>query len=306
MPTKLLESLGGKLVDQWAANLLTPAFAFWLGGLVAWLQTFGWSALEAWFTHLVEPLQIAVLVAGLLLIAATAFAVQQFDLTVLRLFEGYWPTWMKPLKRRLLKRQRQVFNRLDQRWQALAIKRDQSGLTPEEQEELVAIDWQLRQFPSQLDRLMPMQLGNVLRAAESRPGEKYGLDAVICWSRLWLVLPDGVKKELQEARSQLNTAAQIWSWGMLFSLWTIWAWWALPLGLLFAWFAHRWMLEAAATYGDLLESAFDLHRLALYQSLRWPLPTHPAEEKLFGQQITEYLWRGSDRSTPTFLPPGEK
>lgn len=68
------------------------------------------------------------------------------------------------------------------------------------------------QFPSQPNRLMPTKLGNILRAAESRPYDKYGLDAVICWSRLWLLLPDGVKKELQEARSNLNTAARFWLW----------------------------------------------------------------------------------------------
>ncbi|WP_277883236.1 hypothetical protein [Nostoc flagelliforme] len=33
MPTKFLESLGGKLAENWAANILTPAFVFWMGGL---------------------------------------------------------------------------------------------------------------------------------------------------------------------------------------------------------------------------------------------------------------------------------
>ncbi|MBW4475139.1 MAG: hypothetical protein KME45_32880 [Stenomitos rutilans HA7619-LM2] len=308
MPTKLLESLGGKLAEQWVANLLTPAFVFWLGGLAAWIQKFGWHPLEQWFTQLVEPLQIAILFVGLLVVLVTAFAIQKLDLTVLRFFEGYWSTWMNPLRRWLLKQQRKKLVRLDQRWQALAIKRDQlrqaqQDLTLEDLDELLAIDWQLRQAPSQPERLMPTKLGNLLRAAETRPTEKYGLDAIICWSRLWLVLPDTIKKELQEARADLNTAARIWLWGVLFWVWAVWVWWAIPVGLLVAWFAYVWMLEAAATYSDLLESVFDLHRLTLYKSLQFPVPKNPAEEKQLGQELTEYLWRGSDRPYPEFTQP---
>lgn len=308
MPTKLLESLGGKLAEQWAANLLTPAFVFWLGGLAAWIQKFGWKALEQWFTQLVEPIQIAILFVALLVALTTAFAIQKLDLAVLRFFEGYWPVWMSPLRHWLLKQQRQKLNRLDQRWQELAIEQDQlkqaqKDLNLEELDELIAIDWQLRQAPSQPERLMPTQLGNLLRAAETRPTEKYGLDAVICWSRLWLILPDAVKKELQETRADLNTAARIWLWGVLFWVWVVWVWWAIPVGLVVTWFAYGWMLEAAATYSDLLESAFDLHRLELYKALYFPVPTNPAEEKRFGQQLTEYLWRGSDRTYPGFTQP---
>ncbi|OUC13653.1 MAG: hypothetical protein B0A82_16130 [Alkalinema sp. CACIAM 70d] len=301
MPTKFLEGIGNKLVEQWVANLLTPAFIFWLGGFVAAMQRFGWTGWQQWFAQLVEPLQLAVLFASLLLVATSAFAIQRLDLVVLRWFEGYWPTWMNPIKQGLLNRQKARLQRLDQRWQELAAKRDQTGqLTVGETDEFVQIDWQLRQVPAQPDRLMPTKLGNLLRSAESHPSDKYGLDAIICWPRLWLVLPDGVKKELQEARSDLNTAARVWLWGVLFAVWSIWAWWVLPIALLVTLFAHHWMLNAAATYGDLLESAFDLHRFELYKALHWPLPTNPAEEQQLGRQLTEYLWRGSHRDTPQF------
>jgi hypothetical protein len=307
MPTKFLEGLGGKLAEQWAASLLTPAFVFWLGGLAAWIQKFGWNQLQQWLASLGEPLQIAVLVGSLLLVAASAFAIQRFDLAVLRFFEGYWPGWMAPLTDRLVNRQRARMKRLENKWQELAVKRDQGGkLTAEDLDQFVAIDWQLRQMPAQPERLMPTTLGNLLRAAESHPSDKYGLDAIICWSRLWLVLPEAVKKELQDARADLNTAARVWLWGVLFLVWTSWAWWAVPIALFVALFAHWWMLEAAATYGDLLESAFDLHRMKLYQSLHFPLPANPAAENELGAQVTEYLWRGSRRDQPMFVYPKER
>jgi hypothetical protein len=174
-------------------------------------------------------------------------------------------------------------------------KREHQGLTVSEKEELVRLDWWLIYTPRQLDQLMPTHLGNRLRSAELRPYTKYGLDAVICWPRLWLLLPDAVKKDLQEARAELNTAARVWLWSLLFLVWTCWAWWAAPVGIISAIFAYYyWALDAARTYGELTEAAFDLYRHLLYQSLRWHLPADPKEEHRVGLQLTEYLWRGPD------------
>jgi len=146
--------------------------------------------------------------------------------------------------------------------------------------------------------LMPTRLGNILRAAEHKPLAKYGLDAIVCWSRLWLLLPDAVKKDLQAARADLNTAARVWLWSLLFCGWTfvggsLWAAWSMLFGLLSAWFAYGWALDAASTYGELIEAAFDLHRHLLYQSSRWNLPADPAIEHRVGQELTQYLRRRS-------------
>ena len=48
MPDSLWTSLAGKLGEQWAAALLSPAFAFWAGGLVAWSQSDHWHHLGRW------------------------------------------------------------------------------------------------------------------------------------------------------------------------------------------------------------------------------------------------------------------
>lgn len=301
MPTKFLESLSSKLGEQWVTGLLTPAFAFWLGSILAWIDRFGWDNLQHQFTQLVEPLQIAVLVSILLIITISGFTIQKFDLAILQFFEGYWHPWLTPLRNKLIAQQQHQFDRLDSQWQHLQNKQVQPDFTTEDREQLIAIDWQLRQFPAQRDRIMPTRLGNILRSAESQPDVKYGLDSIICWSRLWLVLPDGVKKELQETRADLNAAARIWIWGILFLVWAIWAWWAIPVGLFVAWFAYGWMLESASTYGDLLEAAFDLYRLELYKALHFPLPQNPDEERKLGQQLTEYLWRGGYRNQPDFV-----
>lgn len=166
-------------------------------------------------------------------------------------------------------------------------------LTPTQQEALARVRLALHNLPANTD-LMPTRLGNILRTAERRPLEKYGLDAIICWSRLWLLLPEAAKKDLQDARADLNNAARLWLWSILFLVWAaLGAWWAVPLGILSALFAYyNWAIAAAITYGDLIEASFDLYRHLLYESLRWKLPADPNEERRVGQQLTEYLWRG--------------
>jgi hypothetical protein len=56
-------------------------------------------------------------------------------------------------------------------------------------------------------------------------------------------------------------------------------------------------------YADLLESVYDVHRMVLYQALRWPLPDNPETEWQSGQQVSNYLWRGSRQNQPTFTDP---
>lgn len=406
MPANFLNGITGKLAENWIANLLTPAFAFWMGGLGAWIWRFGWRDLETWFVALSEPTQIATLIIGFLIVTVSAAVLQRFDLVVIRLLEGYWPRFLNPLKQWLTRRQLVKQRRASYRLQCLKRKRQpgltakelaryqesywpvwlrslrqairsnryslstnaqltglktkpiqqhvvrpyrhrvlleqqdhatqkkkrfhylkqrfketyattsltfeewneyetlrlffqahgsrQSGLTAHEAYTHALLESQLKHFPTQPERMMPTRLGNILRAAEGRPSAKYGLDSIICWPALWLVLPDAAKTELQAARAALDRAIRLWLWSVMFVVWTQWAWWALPAGLLAAvGIYYSWILQAATTYGQLLEAAFDTHRAALYKALRFTLPQTLEEETPIGKDITAYLWQGA-------------
>ena len=291
--SKFIEGVGGKLAERWVTALLTPAFCFWAGGLLAWMQRFGGASLGNALRQLSEPLQIAVLILALLAMTASAFTIQRFDLVTLRLLEGYWPHWLRPLCRF----RRRVWYYEHQRSQVNAqlqvLMRQQTDAPIRDTlEEQVRLDNQRRWLMPQPHALMPTRLGNSLRAAEFRPQSKYGLNAVVCWPHIWLLIPDTVRNELQEARANLNTAARVWLWGMLFILWSPLALWALPVGLGVSWFAYRWSLSAAHSYGDLVDATFDLYRHELYKALRIPLPKNSEEERKVGQLLSENLWRG--------------
>lgn len=159
-----------------------------------------------------------------------------------------------------------------------------------------------RQFPLDEADLLPTRVGNILRAAERRPYYRYGLDAIVCWPRLWLLLPEAVKQDLQAAQTELNNAVRLVFWSGLFCMWEIWAWWAIPIGVIAAWFAYGWAIEAASVYGALIEATFDLHRSLLYQALNWQRPDDPEEERRVGNQLTDYLWRGAVSKPPDLSP----
>jgi len=147
---------------------------------------------------------------------------------------------------------------------------------------------------------MPTRLGNVLRTAETRPRIKHGLDSVLCWPRLWLVLPDQARADVDSARSSLDGGAALFLWGLLFCVWGAFNLLAVVAGLATALYSYRSMLGAAKVYGELLDSAYDLYRVKLYIALGWPLPKNPHDDREQGKRLSQYLLRGSDEPVPVF------
>jgi len=291
-------------IERWIALLLKSGLLFWLGGLVAWLYHTGkdWTFVWQWLTSNIKPIEILLLIFILLMILAMiASLLKRFDIIVIRFLEGYyWSGWIYQLLKSI---QNRKIARVEARFQTLALKNNKGlpPLTSKEQAEYAHLDWQRMQLPVEEAQRMPTRLGNLLRALELRPQEKYGLDIFVCWPRLWLILPDNVKKEIMIARDHLDTTARIWMWGLLFLVWTPFTAWVIPISIIVMFFAHHWMLQTASIYGQLVESSFDLYRSYLYQELRWPLPKSPADERQQGEQLTAYLWRGSDNDKPEFL-----
>lgn len=307
--SKFLETVEDKLADRWVAAVFSPAFGFWAGGLLAWLSahggTAGWRALETRVGALSGALQAALVVAALLTIIASGALVQRSTLPVLRLLEGYWPKWLPGLvavRAQLASRQRQRHEYLSEKYQALAGPVMGGQATSGQVERFVELDALLARLPTDPNRILPTRLGNVLRAAENRPYDKYRLEAVRCWVPLWLVLPETTRAELADSRDRLDGAVEAWIWGAAFVVWAPWAWWAPVVALAVAVAAYYWwILDAARNYADLVEAAFDLHRGELYRALRLGLPQSPAQDLVVGAFVSAYLLRGSDVTEPILL-----
>jgi hypothetical protein len=311
MLTAFWNSVGGKLTDRLAA-LSAPALVFWLGGLLAW--SYGHGGIHrlivpaTWLGRQSTPAQVAILLVIGFGIAASGLVVSRLTTPMLRLLEGYWPgkpARLTTLRNNLITRLQNKAEADERAWQELAPRvLPPATPTPEELAQFARLSRAIYRRPSATDQFMPTRVGNLLRAAETRPYAKYGLDAVAVWSRLWLVLPETTRQELVSARAALDSAVAASIWGILLCVFSPWTLYALVVGLLVAVLAViMWVPARAEVFGDLLEAAFDMHRTALYEKLRWPLPTSPADEQSQGQLITIYLQLGSDDPTPKFTPP---
>ncbi len=304
MLSRFFDSVSAKLADRLTAEA-APALLFWVGGLLAYLLGHGGvKALHrpvSWFTGQSGVVQAVLLGAALAGIAGSGAVIQRLTLPVLRAMEGYWPSWLDFLRGPLIRPRAAQLDKLASTWGKLAAKVDGEEATADDRARYNRLDQRLRHMPSVPGRLMPTRVGNVLRAAESRPYDKYGLDAVKCWPQFWLTLTDRARDELAASRASLDSAGAACLWGILFLVWGTMTPWAIPVGLAVACAAYFfWVPDRAEVFGDLMEAAFDLYRPGLYEALRWPLPADPAEERRSGILLTEYLWRGLDGTAPTF------
>ncbi len=303
MLTRFIEGVGAHLAERWMATVFAPAFVFWGYGLAVWIGHIGWTQASNQIQQVSEPGWWAVLIGGLFVVLLSSLIGQSLVLPVLRLLEGYHlPAF---LRAPLVQHHRRRLNRLRHRYDTIAESEVDHPLTRKQREELTHLEQQLHALPTLPDDLMPTRLGNILRAAERRPANKYGLDTIICWPRLWLLLPDTARQELGAARATLDTEVRVLIWGSLLLVWSVWSWWSLLITLLVAvlvvGFAYRRALVAASVYGDLLEATFDLYRLGLYDGLSLPRPAGPAEEVAHGQRLTQYLYRGLADASVRFV-----
>jgi hypothetical protein len=346
--TAFWTGLGGELSKHWITKILTPAFAFWLGALAAiWWHTHaagvaenGWGAELSATAAAIESLsglnQALLVVGGLLAVTGSAVVVERLTTPAMRFLEGYWrrPRRLRAwLVGRHVDRRRHWKSTVDelalrQRLGTLSVaefleledpttpparktvlrRARATGFDAAMAAELSRGQSILRRTPRQDAMIMPTRLGNILRAAERRPLEKYGLDAVVCWYALWQVLPDALRTDLTTARSTMDKAVRLWLWGLLFVVWTPFTWWSLAVAVLVPAATYTGsMLAAARGFGEWTVTAFDLHRFALYDGLRVPRPVTPEQERqVTGPLVTDLLWGGSDDPKLTYADPPEK
>jgi hypothetical protein len=293
MFTEFWKSLGGAFDKRWLLDVFGPALLVWGAGLWVWMQITGISdALQRWQAYTPET-QFIYGAAGFLLVILTALLLESFTGSLLRVYEGYGP-WTQAFA----ERRAEDLRRKHARRQTLRARLVRGTATPRERAALGRLDAHLRHRPTDPARSMPTTLGDVLRTAEDYPRERYGLDPVILWPRLYPQLSDTLREALGAAQAQLDLALRLTTLTLLHGL--IWsavaalsgAWlvltWTLP-ALPLAWLLWRSAHPAAMSYAGLFRSAFDLHRTAVYDALRWPRPPSPAEEVDAGRRLTMYL-----------------
>ncbi|MFC9327316.1 hypothetical protein [Kitasatospora sp. NPDC057015] len=304
MLTGFWEGLGGKLGERGSAGFGGPLLVL-LAGWSAWtyhrhglsgLQPDHWRERSAELGRLEASEQLALVLVLIVLVYALGVVGRQVSVPLLRLLEGYWSGWAaKPLVRRRIAQRQADRAAATDLYSAHAV----APLDAAARQRLARLERRISAVPPDHDSVMPTRLGNLLRAAEDRPRHRYGIDPVVCWPHLWLLLDDGERAELTGARAALQTATGSFLWGLVLLLYAPLAWWMLLLSpIVCAVSYYGAALAAARTYGDLVVAATDLHRFDLYAAVHWPPPADPSQDVASGHALTVFLRRGV---TPTGL-----
>ena len=181
--------------------------------------------------------------------------------------------------------------------------------------------------PIDEDFLLPTRLGNVLRANERYPWERYRLEGITIWPRLFHVLPQQFIRDLEEKNNHyvflLNSSLLAFAIGILslgaaiYRLITITLikyidspilYWLLhyfsneyyvispyvymiigPLFIFVSYLLYRIAANAAIDYGLFVRAAFDLYRFDLLKKLKQQLPLTTEEEKNVWEDISEFF-----------------
>ncbi len=300
-------------LNSWINIPLKSGLFFWVGGLFAWFyQSVDWLAVHnvfiqntstdslmkpewqqfgLWLHKNVIPIPShATLLLFILLFVMFIgkVIVNRMTFPALRFLEGYGWLW-KPFRKVLINGSDNFYYKpREEEFHNLG---DPRNFSPEKRKRYIELEYEQIYLLSIEDRL-PTRLGNILRSYERRPEQKYGLNTFVCWPHLWLVMPANAQKELSAARQDLDDAIQIWLWSAFFVIWIIWTPWVVPVAMVLMFITYSWILQAAITYGKLLEAAFDLYRPLLYKTLRLTLPDDPVTEVKKGENLTKYLLRG--------------
>ncbi|GAA1939358.1 hypothetical protein [Kitasatospora viridis] len=301
MLTAFWEGLGGKLGERGSAGYGGPLLVL-LAGWLAWtyhrhgltgLEPGHWKDRSAELTRLEASEQLLLVLLLMLLAYALGVVGRRLSVPLLRLLEGYWPARAaQPLAFRRFERRQADRTAATQLHRAHAAAPHEVAAR-QRMARLARLERRIAAVPADPDAVLPTRLGNLLRTAEEGPRHRYGIDPVVCWPHLWLLLDDGERAELTAARGTLQAATGSFLWGLALLLYVPLAWWMLLLApIVCALSYYGTALAAARTYRDLVLAATDLHRFDLYAAVHWPPPADPSQDVASGRALTEFLRRG--------------
>jgi len=267
------------------------------------------------------PLDAGGVLIFVLLVFGLAILLQPFDIHAVRLLEGYWSGTRlgAAVANVAAVRHRRRFQFIEDGLDAadksvedaLVGDSDLPGLPIEEQARRHR-DWSEAKrkaglarrwrplYPPSKDEVMPTMLGNVLRAAERRAGERYHLPTVESLPRLHQHFSDRMAAAYNAAVDALDAAAMMTLSTALACVVSVVAYFDdaamywLPIGLgVASLLSYRGAIVAAAQHGLFMETAFDLHRFDLIKALHLDLPRDADEERTIGERLHEF-WKCVD------------
>jgi len=283
MLTSLSGGLLGLLDKRFVLTAWLPAMLCW-GGLGALVVTgIGWSAAAQWWLRQPAQFQVVLFVLALAWTTFSAYLIGALIPAFIRIGEGYWPSWLKRFSAR------------------------RKGKHQERQRSIAAdprlFARRYADYPLRTDDVMPTRLGNILRAAEDHPLDRYEINAVVVWPRLYVLLPDSFVAAIAAAKTPLDLMSVIGALATVFAVCgttiagILLPWYAAVAcfggGVAVMWLAYAGAVRAARPYAELIRAAFDVHRGLLLDALGLRRPRTYGEERRQWNQICHLWYQGA-------------
>jgi len=232
----------------------------------------------------------AVLAVAVAVVLSVVFTI--LSTTLLRVYEGYigHRLFWAPLRASELRRRRQTIEERD-RLKALGDR------TPAQQQRLNSLALAVETRFARSDRAtMATSLGNVYRAFEGYPNDRYHFDGVVMWPRIYPLLPESARADVSAAQSRIDLLITSTTLSYLAALIVVWLEpFSLRTALLVAtltvggYVAYRGAVTAALSMGMAVRASFDIGRKTLLESLGLKLPESLEEERELWRRLTDFL-----------------
>jgi hypothetical protein len=265
------QELAKKLAERWVAVLLLPglllAAAAWasvhLGHSLAVPQlTRAAADLGKVFARQPGGVQ-ALLVAALLLVSTGAgLAVQALAPLMRLIWLGRWPVLQRE---GTVRRRARWYEQVDERRRLT--RNHPVGSRTQDQQRLIDEAAGRANRIALAEPGRPTWMGDRISAVEQIAFNRYGLDLTFAWPRLWLVLPDQTRAELNTAHSAFAAAVITGTWAWPYLLLGLVCWPAALAGVVAGAAGWAQARTAVADMTALSEATLDLHLRALALAL---------------------------------------
>lgn len=202
--------------------------------------------------------QAVALVAILLGAAAVGLLVQALAGPVRALCLGQWPRVADIPARFLTRRRRDRWRELLRQRYELEERFPKPTRADEQQRRVNRIASRVNAI-ALAEPARPTWMGDRLHALGEVAVNRYGLDLTFGWSRLWLVLPDSTRSEMNDAQSAFASSVFVATWSLPYIGLAV-LWW--PAAVIAVVVAVTGWLRARTGIGslsDLAEAALDIH-----------------------------------------------
>lgn len=286
MITEALQQLAGLFSRRFFFNALLPTFVF-TTFVVATVVANWWSieTTSAWWIRLDLLTRLLLLLAYFALVYFLAAAVSSQWRNIVRLFEGY------PL--RAVANRLKVKKPLGQRWHQERMDQLQS-------DEKGSAGQAYYRYPSEYYRkeILPTRLGNILLAGERYANDRYGIDTIYFWPRLYPLLPEAFQRDYEASviqyefplvvAFQASVTTTICTVVLLITHAPAAVFVAVLLGgAAVAYGAYNLSLSSAIEMAEKQRSAFDLYRDRLLAA--WPSVADVKDEKAAFAKIKAFV-----------------